>query len=130
MPDNPDVYAHRGEILLDLRAWSDAAADFETALRLEPGSIDTAMNLSLARYKLGRLDEARLALLPVLEHYPRHIPVLNRLAEIAWALYCSDPAANETTLDETVDYCLRSLTIDADQPEVTTLLKRVSKARD
>ncbi|MBU0616239.1 MAG: tetratricopeptide repeat protein, partial [Planctomycetes bacterium] len=27
MPENPDAYAHRGEVLLDLRAWQEAAAD-------------------------------------------------------------------------------------------------------
>ncbi|MFQ5807831.1 MAG: tetratricopeptide repeat protein [Phycisphaerae bacterium] len=128
MPENPDVYAQRGEVLLDLHAWSAAAADFQTALRLEPRSIDAAMNLSLALGKLGRLDDARAALLPVIEQHPQYVPALNRLAELAWALYQADPVAAGALSDETVNYCLRSLAVNADQPDVQTLLDRASQA--
>jgi tetratricopeptide (TPR) repeat protein len=130
MSQNPDAYAHRGEVRLDLRDWSAAAADFETALRLEPESIDAAMNLSLALSKLGRFGEARETLLPLLEQHPQHVPALNRMAEIAWALYEGDPVANQALSHEAVSFCLRSLAVDADQPEIKTLLRRASTAGD
>jgi predicted Zn-dependent protease len=128
MPQNSDAYAHRGEVLLDLHDWAAAAADFERVRQLEPGSLDVAMNLALALSKLGRLEDARAALLPVLAQNPEHVPVLNRLAEIAWALYQADPAGNEALSDEALNYCLRSLAIHADQPGVRELLERATAA--
>jgi predicted Zn-dependent protease len=127
MPENADVYAHRGEVLLDLRAWAPAAADLETALRLEPGSIDTAMNLSLALHKLGRQAEARATLLPLLARHPQHVPLLNRLAGITWALYEADPAAHEAAADEALDYCVRSLAVNANQPDIRALMERAAQ---
>lgn len=128
MPENPDARAHRGEALLDLRDWSAAAADLETVLRLEPDSLDAALNLSLAQSKLGRLEDARRTLLAVLEQRPRHTLVLNRLAEIAWGLYQADPVVNGPLREETVSCCSRSLAVDADQPEIKALLERASLA--
>jgi len=130
MPENADVYAYRGEVLLDLGAWSAAAADFEAALQLEPNSIDATMNLSLALFRLGQLKDARGKLLAILEHHPAYVPALNRLAEIAWALYRADPVANAALSDETVDCCRRSLAVDAEQPQVKTLLERATTVED
>ncbi len=128
LPENADVFARRGEVLLDLGDWAAAAADFETALRLEPDSIDAAMNLSLALSRLGRLAEARQGLLPLLEQRPRYVPLLNRLAEIAWALYQDNPVDGEALSDETVSLCRRSLAVAPDQPDIKALLKRASPA--
>jgi predicted Zn-dependent protease len=131
-PENLDAYAHRGEVLLDLHAWSPAALDFETALRLEPESapVDAMMNLSLALWKLGRLLDARDALLPLLEKYPEHVPALNRLAQITWDRFQANPVANAAQAGETADYCRRSLAVDANQPEIKGLFERASQASD
>ena len=127
MPANPDAYAHRGEVLLDLRAWTRAAADFETSLRLKPGALDATMNLALALAKLGRADQARDKLLPLLDRHPVHVPLLNRLAEVTWTLYQSSPAGNEALAKETLGYCSRSLAINDAQPEIKALHDRAAR---
>ena len=127
MPENPDAYAQRGEVLLDLHDWSAAADDFQTALRLDSEPpIELSMNLSLGLCKLGRLEDARAALLPVHQRRPQHVPVLNRLAEIAWELYRADSTANAKYAGEAADWCRQSLAIHADQPEIQALLERAS----
>lgn len=130
MPQNPDAYAHRGEILLDLRAWEEAAADFATSLHLDPGSLDATLNLSLALTKLGRSDEAHTRLLPLLERHPVHISLLNRLAEVTWTLYQADPTANQARAVETLEYCTRSLALNDNQPEIKALRAQAAEAAD
>ena len=125
-PGNPDAHAHRGEVLLDLQAWAAALEDFEAAIRLETGptSVDAVMNLSLAYWRLGQLRDARACLLDIIEEHPRHVPLLNRLAEITWALHESAPQDEHVFADETARYCRRSLAIADKQPEVRELLER------
>jgi predicted Zn-dependent protease len=130
MPENPDAYAHRGEILLDLHACEQAAADFEASLRLEPGSLDTTMNLALVLTRLGRPEEARRRLLPLLARHPAHAPLLNRLAEVSWTLYEMDPTAYRSLARETAEYCARSLAINDNQPDIKTLRERAARATD
>lgn len=130
MPENPDAYAHRGEILLDLHASDQAAADFETSLRLEPGSLDTTMNLALALIRLGRPEEARRTLLLLLAQHPTHVPLLNRLAEVSWALHETQPAADRSLARDAAEYCTRSLAVNGNQPEIETLRKRAVQASD
>lgn len=120
-PHNPDPYVHRGEVLLDLRDWLAAAANFEQALEIEPRALDVTLNLALVRTKLGRAESARALLLPLLAEHPRHVPLLNRLAETTWNVYLSDPAGREDLLRETRDYCDRSLSIVPDQTEIKEL---------
>ena len=127
MPENPDAYAHRGEVLLDLRAWKEAAADFATSLRLDPGSLDVTMNLALALAKLGQAGEARDRLLPLLNRHPVHVPLLNRLAELTWTLHQADSVANYALAAETLEYCTRSLTLNDDQPEIKALRDRAAQ---
>jgi predicted Zn-dependent protease len=130
LPENPDVYAHRGEVLLDLRAWAEAAADFETSLSIEPDSLDVAMNLSLALLRLGRAADARDELLPLLEQHPVNVPLLNRLAEVTWDLHEANPDANKVFASETLDYCTRSLDVAENQPEIRKLRGRAARAAD
>lgn len=129
MPDNPDAYFHRGEVLLDLEDFAAAADDFRNALRLDPGATDAALNLALALSRLGRLEEARQTLLPLLDGHPRHVPLLNRLAEIIWELYQADPRRRELAR-QTVDCCRRSLEQDPAQPELRALLEEARRAAD
>ena len=123
LPDNPDAYAQRGEVLLDLHEWSAAAADFEAALEREPDDIEAALNLSLALWKLGRLDEAQERVAGVIERHARHVPALNRMAELCWALYEMAPATNRAQREAAVAYWRRSLEIDSNQAEIEALLE-------
>ncbi len=130
MPENPDAYAHRGEVLLDLRAWEKAAADFETSLRLDSASLDVTMNLALALTKLGQADEARDRLRPLLDQHPVHVPLLNRLAELTWTLHQADSRTDQALAAETLEYCTRSLTLNDNQPKIETLRDRAAQIRD
>jgi tetratricopeptide (TPR) repeat protein len=123
LPNNPDAHAHRGEVLLDLHEWSAAAADFEAALQREPDDVEAALNLSLALWKLGRLDEAQARVAGVIERHARHVAALNRMAELCWALYEMAPEANRAQHEAAITYWRRSLEIDQSQSAVEAALK-------
>ena len=121
-PREPEAYARRGEVLSDLQQWREAADDFETAMRLQPDSVDLALNLAHAQTKLGLDGDARKTVREVLDRHPQHVPAMNRMAELSWSGYLSDPDLNARLRDETIARCRRSLSIDPHQPEVAALL--------
>jgi tetratricopeptide (TPR) repeat protein len=123
-----EAHARRGEVLLDLHEWSLAVADFEAVLQREPGSVDATLNLTLALVKLGRLDEARERLLAALESHPQHVPILNRLAELAYVRCESASVDDRTACQEAAEWCQRSLALDPEQPDVQSLLTAVTVA--
>ena len=127
IPENPDAYAHRGEVYLDLHDWEKAAEDFKQALKLEPGALDTSMNLALALVKLGQVDQAHAALLPMVRDHPQNVPLLNRLAEITWKLYQADPVMQRALAAQTQKYCIRSLALVNDQLEIRELAEQAGK---
>ena len=139
--DNPDALAHRAAVSLDLGDWAAAAADCEAALRLEPGALDTRMNLALALARQDRLEEALEQAQRALERAPASARVLNRAAEIAWERRLSLTAGGEAATggggvsrgEESraeqarslvIQLCEQSLRLAADQPEVAALLER------
>jgi tetratricopeptide (TPR) repeat protein len=117
-----EALARRGEVLLDLQEWALAAADFGGVLASQPRAPDATLNLALALSKLGRDEEARARLIESLEEHPRHVPLLNRLAQLAYARCESAPDGNRTACDEAAEWCRRSLAIDGQQPEMQALL--------
>lgn len=125
---SPAAFARRGEVLLDLHEWSAAAADFERVLAQEPDTSDATLNLSLALWKQGRTDEGRARLLRFLETHPRHVPVFNRLAAIAWADCQSGTGDWRSSCAEAIAWCRRSLDCDPEQPELQALLDSATKA--
>ncbi|MBK8914221.1 MAG: tetratricopeptide repeat protein [Phycisphaerales bacterium] len=76
----------RGEVLLDLRLWEEAAADLAVVAAMNPSDGDAAMNLALALFQCGRAAEAESVLRLGLAHQPRSVPLRNRLAELRWTL--------------------------------------------
>lgn len=117
--------ARRGEVLLDLREWAAAAADFQTVLLALPDSPDAVLNLALAWWRMGQVDEARAGLRDWLTRHPRHVPALNRLAEIAWTVCRSDPATHTAACREATACWQQSLEIDPHQPEISKHLEAV-----
>lgn len=124
-----DAHARRGEVLLDLRRWSAAAADFEQALRLDRDSVDAALNLALVRARLGQYEQAQAVLAPLVRRHPRNILVLNRLARLAWERCQSDPGAAPAHASDTARWARRSLEIVPNQPEIRDLLRRSLAAK-
>lgn len=116
-----EAHAQRGQVLLDLGEWAAAAADFEAVLAREPDAPDAVLNLALALARLGRADAARERLAAFVERHPRHVPALNRLAELAWAA-CEAAGTATGGCPEAAAWCRRSLAVAADQPEVAALL--------
>lgn len=121
-PD-PAALARRGEVLLDLREWAMAAADFQSVLAAQPESADAVLNLALAWWRMGRLNEARDCLRSFHERHPRNVSILNRLAELTWAACQTDPARHEPDCREALAWWRESLAIDPDQPAVRTQLE-------
>jgi tetratricopeptide (TPR) repeat protein len=115
---SPEAWARRGEVLLDLHAWEPAAADFEAVLARQPGAADATLNLALALGKLGRHSEARTRLLALLQQQPRHIPALNRMAELALAECRDGGTGSRAACNEAAEWCRRSLSLDPQQPDV------------
>lgn len=118
----------RGTLLLDLHEFAAAADDFEWVLARGTLSVDASHNLATAYRRLGRYDEARRALAAVLDLKPRHVPTINRLAEIAWEQSQQPGADAEALVRETIERCIQSLEIDASQADVVEL-KAAAEAR-
>ncbi len=118
----------RATLLLDLRDFAAAAADFEWLLAHEPISIDTSHNLATAYRRLGRYDDAQRILDTVLALKPRHVPTINRAAEIAWEASQQPGADAPGLVRATIERCTRSLDIDQTQADVLEL-KTAAEAR-
>jgi len=125
-----EAYARRGEVLLDLHEWAAAAADFQAVLAEQPDAVDAALNLATALARLERYGEARASLLAVVQKHPRHVPTLNRLAELAWLTGQVTSTTNADHCRETVEWCRRSLEVDPEQPAIRELLRAAAAGDD
>ena len=61
-PDNAELLAVRGSLLLQLGRISDALRDFEAALAIDPDDAKTLINRSQAYRQFGRIQEALIDL--------------------------------------------------------------------
>ena len=129
-PEDLEAHARRGEVYCDLRQWREAAADFDQVLERQPDDVETTLNLALALSKQGKRDRARRILLGAAERRPRFVPLLNRLAELAWSQYRADPLGEAGRRGETIDWCRRSLQADAEQPDIVELLSAAGGGGD
>jgi len=116
-----EARARRGEVLLDVEDWAAAADDFAAACAEQGSSPELTLNLALALWKLGRTGEARTRLLALLAEHPRHVPTLNRLAEMAWAACVAAAPDERQPCEEAAEWCRRSLECDPTQPEIEAL---------
>ena len=60
VPSNPHYRETRGQILLQLEHWRDAATELEIALNGMPDSKPIHQSLAIAYEKLGRSEAARM----------------------------------------------------------------------
>lgn len=119
-----EALARRGEVLLDLRDWAPAADDFAAVVAHQPDAADAVLNWALALAKLGRPAEAHRRMLAFLDTHPKHVPTLNRLAELAYAACMGGAVEDRTACEEAAEWCRRSLAVDPQQPDVRALLER------
>ena len=60
VPSNPHYRETRGQILIQLERWGDAASELEIALNGMPDNKPIHQSLALAYEKLGRSEAARM----------------------------------------------------------------------
>ncbi len=71
MPENPDAHFNLGCIFLGRKEYASAAREFEEVIKLKPPYLsDAFVNLGIARYNAGRLEEALMALKEALQLNP------------------------------------------------------------
>jgi len=71
MPENPDAHFNLGCIFLGREEYASAAREFEEVITLKPPYLsDAFVNLGIARYNAGRLEEALMALKKALQLNP------------------------------------------------------------
>ncbi len=73
MPENPDAHFNLGYIFLDRKEYASAAREFEEVIKLKPPYLsDAYVNLGIARYSAGHLEEALKALKKALPLNPKN----------------------------------------------------------
>jgi tetratricopeptide (TPR) repeat protein len=73
MPENPDAHFNLGYIFLGRKEYASAAREFEEVIKLKPPYLsDAYVNLGIARYNAGHLDEALIALKKALPLNPKN----------------------------------------------------------
>jgi Tfp pilus assembly protein PilF/hemolysin-activating ACP:hemolysin acyltransferase len=71
-PDHPHVHYTYGECWLALSEPAQAERAFARALNLNPAWVDAWINFGVARYRQGRIEEAKAATRQALAHAPSH----------------------------------------------------------
>ena len=71
-PDLPEAHYAYGEAWAALGEPARAEQAFAAAIRLRPGWADAWINLGLARYRQGAIDDAKTAMRQALRHAPGH----------------------------------------------------------
>jgi tetratricopeptide (TPR) repeat protein len=73
MPENPDAHFNLGYIFLGRKEYASAAREFEEVIKLKPPYLsDAYVNLGIARYNAGQLEEALIALKKAFQLNPKN----------------------------------------------------------
>jgi len=73
MPENPDAHFNLGYIFLGRKEYASAARAFEEVIKLKPPYLsDAYVNLGIARYNVGHLEEALMAFKKALQLNPKN----------------------------------------------------------
>ncbi len=122
-PDDLDALAGRAEASIDLRDWSAAEDDLARLVEIDPDATDGWLNLSLVRAKQGETRLAYESLGPLLERKPNHVPTMNRLAALSYALSKLEPEFAAEWLKRGEGWCVQSLAAAPGQPDTQSLLR-------
>ena len=80
---NPDAHFNLGYIFLTRKEYGSAAREFEEVIKLNPPYLSEAyVNLGIARYNAGRLEEALAALKKALHLNPKNGKIANYIGAV------------------------------------------------
>lgn len=80
---DPDAHFNLGYIFLTRKEYDSAAREFEEAIKLKPPYLSEAyVNLGIARYNAGRLEEALAALKKALQLNPKNRKIANYIGAV------------------------------------------------
>ena len=113
------------EVGRECAGWRAAADDLRSVLEHDPADATAALNLSLALEQLDELDAARGVLRNLLVRHPRHVPVLERLAELSWSAWQRSAGTIEADRAEAIG-CWRAVL--AIQPHRHDIVERLREA--
>lgn len=71
-PNQKDIYADAGSIAMRLRMWPKAASMFEKRFMIDTSAIGAYVNYALCQMQLKKFDDARDALLKVIQKQPTY----------------------------------------------------------
>lgn len=120
-PEDVEARFQRGVVLLDLRDWRAAADDFERILRVAPAHADALLNLLLAQHRMAVYERLVETVEDYLSRNGDNVAILNRAAEWLWSASAADGAARAELAGHVARYCDRSLSLEADQPDIARL---------
>jgi len=116
VPKKASAELARGDKEMGHKHWKKAAAHFQKALSIDPRYPAGYYNLSVAYYRLGKLDQQRLALQHAVQIDDRFVPALVGLAHLEFADH--NLPATRALLD-------KAISADPDNVEALALRVRV-----
>jgi len=128
---NPDIagaWLNRGTVALQMREFATAVTALTQADRLEPGKVDTLVNLGTALQGAGKPVEAVAAYRKALEIQRDCLPAVNGMAEVYLAYFEKHPDAADQ-LECALQWCEYSFKIKPAQPRLAVLYQRAVKVQ-
>ena len=69
--DDADIYYHRGQVLFIMQQFKEAAENYEKSYELDPTFVFSHIQLAVAQYKSGDLQEAMGTFRKALKAFPQ-----------------------------------------------------------
>ncbi|KAG6839986.1 hypothetical protein C0991_009864 [Blastosporella zonata] len=79
--NDPDIYHHRGQALLEAKKHTLAAEDFDKSISLDGQFILSHLQLAVAQCKAGHIEDSEITLQHTLELFPKRSEPLNCYGE-------------------------------------------------
>ncbi len=124
-PAHLEARAYRGEVLLDLGEYGEAASDLEFVFAARPHDDAAALNLAAALQCAGKLQPALEIVEQLLNERPQHLPALKRGAAVAIALSESDRANAANHHQRAVEFARRALELAPRDQPIAQLLSEI-----
>jgi tetratricopeptide (TPR) repeat protein len=110
---------HLGECAIAVHQYAEAEQCFERVVGLRPDDPRAWTNLGIARAAYGRRPEALAALDEALRLDAGFLPAMNQAAFVHAAIFAD--TESQAHFEATIDFCGRSLAVNARQPNIIAL---------